>query len=1096
MKTQFLFFVLTALLVFSQNVYATYTYTGPGTVIVHSPKSDSIYRGTPSIIKIWDKLYASNDVFGPGVNGNRTELFVSIDNGVSWSQITSATVSGAVWSGLFSYNDSLFLMGGDSGNGGRFVIRKYNKTSNTWSAPTVILNGACHGSATPVVIHNGYIYKCYEHTDSSNDNGKWMSATKAYFLKGRLITGIMNQSSWTNTVSSEIAKPEWIDGSGWLETNAVLGPDNKIKCIARLASTEGIYAGIYSLNDDNTTVDESSKGKIQFWGGASKFTIRKNPATGRYWSLVNYVPAQYKYNNRSAGGTRCVLALTYSDNLTKWYIKSIILADNRLDDVGFQYVDWQFDEDDIIFASRTAYDDGLGGAMNFHNSNFMTFHRISNYASVTTPPIWQELLPSGWDGEVLAFDDTGSKGSSSTDPILISHPGQLVYLSEKVYQGNSFSGKYFKLVNDIDLNQFNFLPIGWYITTSENKPFSGIFNGAGFCIKNFKIRRNDDDYSSNGVFGYMLGGSVINLGMASNDSILVGGISGGIVGVANGTVIKNCYNKGFVTGTSHAGGIVAYGVGAPVLSNCYNTGNISLSSLDSINYQNEFVGGIMGFYNTGTLSNCYSTGNVTIPYVPQSTNRGGVVGTKNKSIPYCYYTRGDLPANGSGAKITLAQLKDSVYLSYLNTNQIPIVWKTDYVPNINNGYPVLFWDSNPWDGVSLCAFDTSNYRGVSQSNPILIQSTSHLAYLSQQTNLGNTFLNKYFKLTTDLDLNNKDWTPIGWYITTTNNNFFKGHFDGDGHFVKNIKVTTTNSGNSSGLFGAICNGSIANIGISGNISWGANVGGIVGVVHSSSISSCYNAASIKGSAYVGGVVGIAVKASGSNVLPTISDCYNTGIIELNNGTNITNRAVGGLIGYATAELTNSYNVGNVSVLGTGISTKGGVVGNGGTVQLTRCYYKSGTINGGNSFGTEKTDSYMKTDSFVTDLNYLNRNVWCSDSSDSKNNGYPIQALDTQNDMPKYVHTNNSNISFELGKNELNKVMLLSNTSLVLFEPGKLVLIIYNSSGQEISIVYNQTLDKGYHSFQSNIDNLDKGLYIICAHFNGRLIKTKKIVINK
>jgi hypothetical protein len=48
--------------------------------------------------------------------------------------------------------------------------------------------------------------------------------------------------------------------------------------------------------------------------------------------------------------------------------------------VGFQYVDWFFDGEDIIFVSRTA----LNGAYNFHNANYMTFHTLENFRSFLT----------------------------------------------------------------------------------------------------------------------------------------------------------------------------------------------------------------------------------------------------------------------------------------------------------------------------------------------------------------------------------------------------------------------------------------------------------------------------------------------------------------------------------------------------------------------------------------------------------------------------------------------------------------------------------------------------------------------------------------
>jgi hypothetical protein len=43
---------------------------------------------------------------------------------------------------------------------------------------------------------------------------------------------------------------------------------------------------------------------------------------------------------------------------------------------GFQYVDWKFDGDDIIYLVRVSYD----GANNYHDSNRIWFCRMENYA--------------------------------------------------------------------------------------------------------------------------------------------------------------------------------------------------------------------------------------------------------------------------------------------------------------------------------------------------------------------------------------------------------------------------------------------------------------------------------------------------------------------------------------------------------------------------------------------------------------------------------------------------------------------------------------------------------------------------------------------
>jgi len=46
-------------------------------------------------------------------------------------------------------------------------------------------------------------------------------------------------------------------------------------------------------------------------------------------------------------------------------------------------VDWLFEDNDIIAACRTAFDDAEGGAHNNHDANFLAFHRFANFRTLT-----------------------------------------------------------------------------------------------------------------------------------------------------------------------------------------------------------------------------------------------------------------------------------------------------------------------------------------------------------------------------------------------------------------------------------------------------------------------------------------------------------------------------------------------------------------------------------------------------------------------------------------------------------------------------------------------------------------------------------------
>lgn len=157
---------------------------------------------------------------------------------------------------------------------------------------------------------------------------------------------------------------------------------------------DGVYVAshdLFGLWDDKKTgpvtkvYRSTDKGKtweytadfINFPGGCKKFSIRYDPKSKKYWTVSNYVPEQFKGGNVER--TRNTQAISWSTDLMNWHVHRIVLQHPDVDKHGFQYLDWHFDGNDIIALSRTAYDDGMGGADNQHNANMITFHRFKNF---------------------------------------------------------------------------------------------------------------------------------------------------------------------------------------------------------------------------------------------------------------------------------------------------------------------------------------------------------------------------------------------------------------------------------------------------------------------------------------------------------------------------------------------------------------------------------------------------------------------------------------------------------------------------------------------------------------------------------------------
>lgn len=176
-------------------------------------------------------------------------------------------------------------------------------------------------------------------------------------------------------------------------------------------------------------------------------------------------------------------------------------------------------------------------------------------------------------------------------------------------------------------------------------------------------------------------------------------------------------------------------------------------------------------------------------------------------------------------------------------------------------------DVNVWDGTVATGFSAGSGTA---DDPFVIATGAELAFLATSVNdpVPNNFRTAHFKLATNIDLNNIDWTPIGYTEPSTSvpdtyvGQSFGGHFDGNGHLVYNLKVNVTDE-KSAGLFGAASGASIKNLKISKASVTGRDKAGIlVGCVWGSStsptsivISGCEVSGTVDGVEDCGGLVG-------------------------------------------------------------------------------------------------------------------------------------------------------------------------------------------------------------------------------------------------
>ena len=361
----------------------------PGVVIDHIPAATGVYIGSPSLTVLPGGQYlAAHDHFGPKSTEHTqalTAVFRSADWGKSWNKISQ--INGQFWSTLFAHNNELYILGTDKHHGNA-IIRRSNDGGVSWSTPTNASsgllrdNGQYHCAPMPVIVHRGRLWRPMERRDPPRG---WGVTYCAGMLSVPTESELLKAENWTfsNFLPGDT---NWLNGKfgGWLEGNFVVTRDGQLLNILRV-ETPGFpeKAAVVRVSPDGRTLSfDPASGFIDFPGGAKKFTIRYDPQSEVYWSLATIVPESFRTETRPAR-VRNTLALIRSQDLRTWVVRCILLHHPDTAKHGFQYVDWQFEGDDMIAACRTAFEDGAGGAHNQHDANFLTFHRFANFRSLT-----------------------------------------------------------------------------------------------------------------------------------------------------------------------------------------------------------------------------------------------------------------------------------------------------------------------------------------------------------------------------------------------------------------------------------------------------------------------------------------------------------------------------------------------------------------------------------------------------------------------------------------------------------------------------------------------------------------------------------------
>ncbi len=417
-------------------------------------------------------------------------------------------------------------------------------------------------------------------------------------------------------------------------------------------------------------------------------------------------------------------------------------------------------------------------------------------------------------GSELAYDDTNTGIGERTNPYLIETVDDFLKLQKNSADGEDFDGTYFLQTADLDFSDVaDFEPI---------PQFDGIYNGGGHKIIGISFEA-DGDGECAAIFAEM-NGTVMNLGV--EDCRFSAPIAAGIAAYSDSSDagIYNCYSNVQVSGR-YTGGISAVFSGKIIACHSSVTAETTeaytaVLPSDEIEISDKAYGGDICGVSFGSVIDCIS--------------EASAVGFS--AYPY------------TEANCTSEKLTDGRLSSLYNTFQQNV---KEYVSPNEMKYALLFEESG------------------TEADPYLINSTADFCRMRDLVNAGISFDAHHFRQTADLDFAEiENFLPIGCDKTE---NYFWGHYNGDGHTLSNLKIIFPAS--DVALFNHLA-GSIMNLGIESGTVQGGCIGSFTNVngADDAFIANCYSKAELIASGRAGG---IADRMFGANI---ISCCF-AGTIE-------------------------------------------------------------------------------------------------------------------------------------------------------------------------------------------------------------------------
>lgn len=434
--------------------------------------------------------------------------------------------------------------------------------------------------------------------------------------------------------------------------------------------------------------------------------------------------------------------------------------------------------------------------------------------------------------KVKAYVDTGSmvnlkdySTNTKEAEYKITDADGLNTLSKLVNEGTAFEGVAIYLANNITFNRAtenNFTSIGVFnpVSSSENKVFSGTFDGNNFSIAGININKRTTDYQcilfnnlssaviknlklSNSIINgrYQISGIVVNALNSTIDNCTIDSNTiisavnpvSGIIYECNNTTVSNCVNSGSLRGNNYVAGIAFSLLNSSSVINCINTSNIT---------SNTAAGGICIYnYDGCSIRSSYNTGNI----IAREEQGGGIASINFGEITKCYN-------NGS--------ISGADYIAGISG--------IDSSGNINNCY-----NTGPINATSTCGGIVGyDYDGICKNNyNVGAVSNSQVSggIIGDNYSSGQNVINCYYlDSSSSTGIGNNTSSQAEAYSRSASNmktNEFAYILNSNNFRESNSKIWTRNDSDNSGYSiyansdNAVCKLEIINKDVNGTVSY-------------------------------------------------------------------------------------------------------------------------------------------------------------------------------------------------------------------------------------------------------------------------------------